>query len=194
MTNKTKNNQPGPFDEEKEVKLAQEAEWVQRASQGDEVAFDKLYETYIEYIFNFFFSRTRSSAISEALTSQTFTNAALTLIRGHYNHQDKPFKLWLYTISSNVLLEHGYELHDIPAQGMRDILWLLTRGFSSAERQILAMRHVDSLSEVEIALLLNSNEKDCRKLYYQTLVKLKQVAQERGLWDEIVKGEQELTS
>jgi DNA-directed RNA polymerase specialized sigma24 family protein len=184
----TENNRLDRFDKENEVKLAQVAEWVQRACQGDQVAFDKLYENNIGFIYNYFLSRVGSISDAEKLTDKTLTEATGALVQGHYNLRDKPFKLWLYSIATDVLLEQHPEPSNTLPKGEQNRLWQLIREFSFAEQQVLAMRHLDHLSFVEITILLGRSEKDCRRLYYQAFVKLKKMAQKQGHWDEIIKG------
>jgi DNA-directed RNA polymerase specialized sigma24 family protein len=183
---KSRTNRP---DKGNEIKMAQEAEWIQRASQGDQEAFDKLYETHIEFIYNYFLSRIRNSSVAQTLTAKTLTDATRALVQGHYTLRDEPFKLWLYNIANTVLLEHNYR----SPREEQDPLWRIIHEFPFTEQQILAMRHLDHLLDTEIALLLGLSEEDCRQLYRQALVNLKKRAQERGLWDDIVKGKQELS-
>ena len=45
---KSRTNRP---DKGNEIKMAQEAEWVQRVSQGDPDALDKLYEKYFDRVY-----------------------------------------------------------------------------------------------------------------------------------------------
>ena len=90
-----------------EVKLAQEAEWVQQVTQGNQDALIKLYEAYIDPVYGYFFNRTRSTSEAEALTSETFTRAVEALMRHHYTWQGKPFGAWLFGIAGRILQERN---------------------------------------------------------------------------------------
>lgn len=153
---------------------------VQRASQGDQDAFDKLFEAYIDLIYNYFFSRVGSKSVAEGLTSLTLKEATWALVQGRYSLRDRPFKLWLYETASSILLEDNHEMPNTLPHEEQDRLWELIRKFPADEQQIVGMRLLDHLSFAEIALLLSRSEEDCSGLYNRALVRLKQQAKKRG--------------
>jgi DNA-directed RNA polymerase specialized sigma24 family protein len=161
--------------------LAQEVEWIQRASQGDQEAFDKLFEIYIDRIYTYFLHRVRSNSVAEILTSKALTEATLLLAQGHSTLRDKPFKLMLYSIARNVLLEGNYQSPNLPFQEVQDGLWRLIPELPFAVQDILIMCHLDHLSFAETAILLSCSEQDSKRSYEQALSKLKALAREKGV-------------
>jgi RNA polymerase sigma-70 factor, ECF subfamily len=196
---------PNPLDE---VKLAQEAERVQRAIQGDQDALIMLYESNIDRVYRFFCGKVRSVSEAEALTSETFVRAIDALMRGHYEWRGVPFGAWLIGgIAVRLLQEHNREsknasltgplndleryeslngevdiLDTIVEQEERDTLWQLVRDLPIAEQQILVMRHVYNLPYAEIAKSLKRSEVACKQLHYRALSKLRDKVRASGLW------------
>ena len=89
------------------ARYQQEAEWVQRTTQGDQEAFDKLFQISVDFVYGYFFSRLGSISLAEALTSKTLTEATRMLVKGRYKLLDKPFRVWIYTIAKNVRNNSG---------------------------------------------------------------------------------------
>ncbi len=200
----TKPLSPSPLDE---VKLAQEEEWVQRASQGDQDALIKLYERNIDRVYHYFYNRISNVSEAEVLTSETFTRAIEALLRGHYVWRGAPFGAWLLGIGAHVLQERTRGLKHTPLteEGLddleyslspsverdvldiivereeRDALWQLVRELPVVEQQVLIMRHKDDLSYAEIARRLQRSEAACKQLHYRALTKLKDKAHAAGL-------------
>ncbi|MFL5655194.1 MAG: RNA polymerase sigma factor [Ktedonobacteraceae bacterium] len=199
----TKPLSPRPLDE---VNLVQEEEWTQRASQGDQDAFIKLYERYIGRVYDYFFNRVSNVSEAEVLTSETFTRAIGALTRGRYVWRGAPFGAWLLSIGMHVLQERNRELKkasvteglDDPEHGLssriqgdvldiivereeRDALWQLVGELPIVEQRVLIMRHKDNLSYAEIASLLQRSEAACKQLHYRALTKLRDKARIAGL-------------
>src|SRR6266496_121190 len=105
---------PDRFDKEEEVRLAEEEEWVQRVSQGDQDALIRLYGRYFDPVYRYFSTRVRGVSEAERLTTETFTQAVEALLRGHATWHGRPFGAWLYDIASNVLQEQNRTLEDMP--------------------------------------------------------------------------------
>lgn len=197
---------PDPIERAVELRLAQEAEWVRRASEGDQDALVKLYERNIDQLYRYFYSRVENISEAEELTSETFTRAIKGLLRGDYSVQGKPFGSWLFGIAARVLKELKRESKDTsdmkdvdelpeysqPAnegdildsfvqQEERDALWQLVRELPVVEQRILVMRHVDGLSYAQIAKRLSRSEFACKQLHYRALERLKKKVHEAGL-------------
>ena len=77
---------------------------VELARQGDSEAFGLLYDHYQPSVYRFLFYRTRSSALAEDLTSETFFRA-LRSMQG-FRWQGKDFGAWLMTIARNLTADH----------------------------------------------------------------------------------------
>lgn len=210
---KADNTQLDRFDKKDEVRLAEEEEWVQRASQGDQDAFIRLYGRYFDSVYRYFSARVGGVSKAERLTTETFTQAVEALLRGHATWHDRPFGAWLYDIASNVLQEQNRALEDIlfdenSSHGREfstsvhqerndvdigigeeegEVLWQLVYALQAMEQRILIMRHVQKLSYTEIAKRLKLSESACKRLHYRVLKKLKLLTQKTDLWSKIAR-------
>src|SRR5947209_18902977 len=93
---------PDPIDRASELRLAQEAEWVRRASEGDQDALVKLYEKNFDTLYRYIYKRVENIHVAEELTSETFTRALAVLLRGDSSLQGKPFGSCLFRIAARV--------------------------------------------------------------------------------------------
>jgi RNA polymerase sigma-70 factor (ECF subfamily) len=77
---------------------------VELARGGDSEAFGLLFDHYHPSVYRFLFHRTRSQALAEDLTSETFFRA----LRGmaNFRWQGKDFGAWLMTIARNLCTDH----------------------------------------------------------------------------------------
>ncbi len=77
---------------------------VELARGGDTEAFGLLFDHYHPSVYRFLFHRTRSQALAEDLTSETFFRA----LRGmaNFRWQGKDFGAWLMTIARNLCTDH----------------------------------------------------------------------------------------
>jgi RNA polymerase sigma-70 factor (ECF subfamily) len=77
---------------------------VELARGGDTEAFGLLYDHYHPSVYRFLVHRTRSQALAEDLTSETFFRA----LRGmaSFRWQGKDFGAWLMTIARNLCTDH----------------------------------------------------------------------------------------
>ena len=80
-------------------------EWDERAcieaAKSDPEAFGRLYEVYVDRIYNYVYHRVGNTHDAEDLTSRTFYRALSHL----QSYQDKgiPFSAWLYRIAHNLI-------------------------------------------------------------------------------------------
>src|SRR5947209_2051448 len=100
---------PDPIDRASELRLAQEAEWVRRASEGDQDALAKLYEMNFDQLYGYLYRRVGNTPEAEDLTAETFTRAIKGLSSGSYNLLGKSFRNWLFGIAARVLMEQKRE-------------------------------------------------------------------------------------
>src|SRR5918997_4293323 len=77
---------------------------VELARSGDSEAFGLLYDHYQSSVYRFLFYRTRSSALAEDLTSETFFRALRSM--NNFRWQGKDFGAWLMTIARNLCTDH----------------------------------------------------------------------------------------
>jgi RNA polymerase sigma-70 factor, ECF subfamily len=77
---------------------------VELARQGDKDAFGLLYDHYQGSVYRFLYYRTRSQALAEDLTSETFFRALRSM--NNFRWQGKDFGAWLMTIARNLCTDH----------------------------------------------------------------------------------------
>ena len=80
--------------------LSDESQIVEQAKTDPE-AFGKLYELYVERIYNYIFYRVGNHQDAEDLTAKVF-HRALNHIP-NYNNKGVPFAAWLYRIAHNLV-------------------------------------------------------------------------------------------
>lgn len=185
-------------------RFKEEAEWVQRVSQGDPDALDKLYENYFDRVYLYFYDVVRNSTDAEILTTETFRLAVHVLVGDHGLWRGKNFGSWLLSIANSVLKEHnrgplvedlkrildrselveGDILDLIVKQEEQKMLWELTNELQRSEQQILMLYHKSKLSYEEIATYLGNSKDDCRELHDQALTNLKRKIQRYSPWSE----------
>jgi len=73
---------------------------IQLAQDGDETAFEQLYEIYYERVLNYAFRRVLDRDVAEDITSNVFMAVAKKLKSFEYRHVNS-FSGWIFRIASN---------------------------------------------------------------------------------------------
>ncbi len=170
-----------------------ESELIKRATNGDAHAFGRLYEKYIDQIYNYIFYRTSGVQEAEDLTSRVFLRA-LKHIEG-YEDRGYPFSAWLYRIAHNLVV-NWYRNHDrvdevpivdqypppsteaemerrLQKQDEREKLLEVIRDLPSDRQQLIILKHVEGLTNQEIGEIMDRTEGAIKALYHRTLVSLR---------------------
>jgi RNA polymerase sigma-70 factor (ECF subfamily) len=170
--------------EDSEPERARLIALVELARGGDSEAFGQLYDHYQGSVYRFVFYRTRSQALAEDLTSETFLRALRNM--SGFRWQGKDFGAWLMTIARNLCtdhfkagrtrLEHSTDdmgVHDDATEGPEEaVLAGLTnqvlldglRQLSDEQRDCLIMRFLQGLSIAETAEVLGRSEGAVKQL------------------------------
>lgn len=157
---------------------------VELARKGDSEAFGLLYDHYQPSVYRFLFYRTRSSALAEDLTSETFFRA-LRSMQG-FRWQGKDFGAWLMTIARNLATDHfkagrtRLELttedmgqHDDATEGpentvlaglTNEILLKALTELPDEQRDCLVMRFLQGMSIAETAAVLGRSDGAVKQL------------------------------
>jgi RNA polymerase sigma-70 factor (ECF subfamily) len=157
---------------------------VELARGGDAEAFGQLYDHYQGSVYRFIYYRTRSQALAEDLTSETFLRALRNM--SGFRWQGKDFGAWLMTIARNLCTDHfkagrtRLELttddmgaHDDATEGPENaVMATLTnevlldglRQLSDEQRDCLIMRFLQGLSIAETAAVLGRSEGAVKQL------------------------------
>jgi len=170
-----------------------EADVLQRASEGDRDAFGELYARYIERIFNYVYYRTGNTHDAEDLTARVFQRAMNHI--HNYTDRGVPFSAWLYRIAHNLVAnwhrdrsrKQEIPITDIPvlpAKGdhpetklvrteEQDALLRLIRRLPPERQQLLILKFVENLSNAEIGQIMGRSEGAIKSLYHRTLLALR---------------------
>lgn len=168
-----------------------EQELVSKALAGDTVSFGLLYERYLDEIYQFVFYRVKSHQEAEDLTEAAFFKAWQALDENP--PQEVPFRLWLYRIARNSVIDHyrtrreqvsldaAEELagtHEGPEtlvvrrereEELRDRL----QSLNEDHQEVLTCRFVMGLSHAETAVVMLRSEQAVRALQYRAIVTLR---------------------
>jgi RNA polymerase sigma-70 factor, ECF subfamily len=169
-------------------------EVIARAVEGDPEAFSVLYKRYVHRIYNYIYYRTGNALDAEDLTERVFFRAM-----GHiksYKDMGVPFSAWLYRIAHNLvanwhrdnsrrkevpLEEHGKSNteHDFPEATLvqnqeKDSLLRVINKLPPERQQLIILKFVEHLSNLEIAVIMRRSEGAIKSLYHRTLLSLRE--------------------
>jgi RNA polymerase sigma-70 factor (ECF subfamily) len=164
-----------------------EQELIAQAQRGDEDAVTRLYETYVDAIYEYIGFRVDSKSTAEDLTSEVF----LRMVRGlaGYQNQGIPFRAWLYRIAANLVIDHyrqrkkGMDAPLLESQASDDTdpfdrlarteeqlrLRVAIKALPETYQELLALRFVEDLPHTEIAAIMNKSAEALRAMQHRAL-------------------------
>lgn len=170
-----------------------EEEILSLASQGDSDAFGRLYERYLDRIFNYVYYRTGNLHDAEDLTARVFQRAMNHI--HNYTDRGVPFSAWLYRIAHNLVAnwhrdrsrKQEIPLDDLPILPTKgdhpernlvrsqeqDALLRLIRRLPPERQTLLILKFVEDLSNAEIGSIMGRSEGAVKSLYHRTLLALR---------------------
>lgn len=171
------------------------------AIKGDIDAFGELYERYVARIYNYIFYRTGSAFDAEDLTERVFMRALNHI--SNYQDYGLPFSAWLYRIAHNLvanwhrdnsrrkeislderLIIHSHEEHpewELLKLEEREFLMEIIRTLPPDRQQLLILKFVDHLTNVEIGQVMGRTEGAVKSLYHRTLSSLREKINTSGI-------------
>ena len=169
---------------------------IDRARNGDRVAFAELYDTHVDSVYRYLLYRVREPSDAEDLCSEVFTRAFANIHR--YRWQGKSFLAWLYTIARNAvtdrrrrerptveidtafgLAEDGPTAHERAVHGEAvDALRGAVHHLTTEQQEVLVLRFVENRSSREVAKILGKNEGAIRALQFRALGRLRKLMRE----------------
>jgi RNA polymerase sigma-70 factor (ECF subfamily) len=178
-----------------------ESELIEQA-KTDKDAFGRLYERYVDRIYNYVYYRTGNAEDAEDLTARIFFRAMQHI--GNYHDRGLPFSAWLYRIAHNLVANWHRDrsrrkiisLDDItqwqaPEKGPefvtqlmedKDALLSAIRRLPAERQELLILKFVEQLSNAEIGDIMGRSEGAIKSLYHRTLLALRDDLQrEHGL-------------
>jgi RNA polymerase sigma-70 factor (ECF subfamily) len=162
---------------------------VQRAKAGEVEAFGELFDRFHSVVFRQLFAQTRSRALAEDLTSETFFRA-LRAVAG-FPLPSRLFEPWLRTIARNLASDHYRSRHtryevttadedrhegafasaedlvveSLDHESLRGALLCLPAN----QRHAVTLRFLDQLSVAETAVALGCSEGAAKQLQWRGL-------------------------
>jgi len=163
------------------------------ATQGDREAFGLLYERYVGRIYNYVYYRTGNIYDAEDLTERVFMRAMRHI--PNYHDRGLPFTAWLYRIAHNLVanwhrdnsrrkeipLDDGLQSiyqgehpeHELLQTEEREHLLGAIHGLPADRQQLLILKFVEHLSNVEIGQIMGRSEGAVKSLYHRTLLAMR---------------------
>ncbi len=163
-------------------------------AQEDPESFGLLYERYAGNIYNYIYYRTSNHHDAEDLTARTFYRALKHFPR--YVDRGAPFSAWLYRIAHNVVANWHRDRSrrqfvpfddlvltimqrkgpDAVAEEKDDQESLLqaVRRLPPERQQLLILKFIEQMSNIEIAQVMGRTEGAIKSLYHRTLVALRE--------------------
>jgi RNA polymerase sigma-70 factor, ECF subfamily len=174
-----------------------EAQLIEQAKTDPE-AFGRLYELYVEKIYNYIYYRLGNHHDAEDLTAKVFYRALNHI--AHYNNKGAPFAAWLYRIAHNLVInwrrDHSRRqivgLEDVDLSGDKqespqhaaeranesELLLAAMQQLPRERQELLVLKFVERMSNAEIGQVLGRSEGAIKSLYHRTLVSLKEILAE----------------
>lgn len=175
---------------------------IERA-KSDPEAFALLYERYIDRIYAYVYYRTGDPRDAEDLTARVFYRALAHM--PEFSQTGAPFVAWLYRIAHNLVANWHRDKTRHPelpldawvnahmpdaaphtqaerAEAEQTLLDAI-RALPAERQQLLLLKFVDGLSNVEIGRILGRSEGAIKSLYHRTLISLREELAKRGVED-----------
>ena len=173
--------------------MQDERDLIERAQAYEASAFAEIYERFYQGIFNYVFYRVTEEALAEDITAEVFVKA-LEAIDG-YEFRGVPFSAWLYRIANNMVTDlfrrkprNNYVPLEEAQIATEDVPHAVTeRGFTQQElqkalavltdeqQQVVILKFVDGMSNVEVAQILGKTEGAIKSLQHRALASLGRV-------------------
>lgn len=153
-------------------------EIIAQAVNGDTDAFSELYQRYVTRIYNYVFYRTGNTFEAEDLTARVFYRAFGAI--NTYKNIGLPFSAWLYRIAHNLIANwhrdnsrrnevslddhEGFYFHsehpEVTLEQNQELERLLKniRKLTPERQQLLILKFVEKMSNVEIAMIMGRSE------------------------------------
>jgi RNA polymerase sigma-70 factor (ECF subfamily) len=172
---------------------------IARAAR-DADAFGTLYERYVDRIYSYIYYRVGNVHDAQDLTARVFYRALAHI--HEYQHRGAPFAAWLYRIAHNLVAnwhrDHSrrrdIRLDDVAGIAEKSdgpehvaerdeearVLLAAMATLPAERQQLLILKFVDGLSNVEIARTMGRTEGAVKSLYHRTLIALRDELSRRG--------------
>jgi RNA polymerase sigma-70 factor (ECF subfamily) len=175
-----------------------EHDLVRKAQDYDPEAFGEIYERYYNGVYRYIYYRVGEQTLAEDLTMEVFVKAMEAI--DTYTFRGVPFSAWLYRIASNLVVDHfrrqptqgAVSLEEklvasieVPTQALESEFahHALRRALSELtddQQQVVILKFVDGLSNLEVAQILGKTEGAVKSLQHRALASLGRALGEQG--------------
>jgi RNA polymerase sigma-70 factor (ECF subfamily) len=153
---------------------------VKRAQRGDREALGFLYARYADNVYGYVRSIVHDHHEAEDITQHVF--AKLMHVIGKYEEREVPFFAWVLRVARNVAIDHLRRQRMIPVEEVRTVVQAAPEQvgstrmsdlreslscLSSAQREVLVLRHVAGLTPMEIAKRTGRSEGSIHGLHHR---------------------------
>lgn len=171
---------------------------VTAAQQGDQNAFGRLYDRYVDVVFRFVLFRVNDRALAEDLTSETFLRALRRI--SSVSYQGRDVGAWFVTIARNLVLDHvkssRYRLemttadildssaddrgpeHEVVQEDTAAELMRCVAMLGRDQQECIVLRFMQGLSVSETAAVMGRNEGAIKALQHRAVRRLGQLLPE----------------
>ena len=166
---------------------------IQKAANGDEEAFGRLYDMNVDRIYKHVYYRVGNTRDAEDLTQEVFLKAWQAI--GRYKITASPFLAWLMRISHNLIVDSYRRKKDEiyldddffiaepgPSPERQAEIDFTQQRFRQAilqlpgdQQQVILMRFIEDFSYAEIASSLGKREGAIRVIQYRALKRLQHI-------------------
>lgn len=178
--------------------MQEEHDLIRKAQSYDPDAFGAIYERFYNGVYRYIFYRVGEQSLAEDLTMEVFVKAMEAI--DTYSFRGVPFSAWLYRIASNLVVDHFRRQPSQMAVSLEEKLVAslehptgvlesefahhqLRRALSELtddQQQVVILKFVDGLSNLEVAQILGKTEGAVKSLQHRALASLGRVLGERG--------------
>ncbi len=175
-----------------------EHELIRRAQEYDPAAFGEIYERYYIGVYKYVYYRIGDQTAAEDMTMEVFLKA-MEAIDG-FTFRGIPFSAWLYRIASNLVVDFfrrqpvqpslsleekmvantEHPVHSLDVQFSHQALREALADLTDEQQQVIILKFVDGLSNIEVAQVLGKTEGAVKSLQHRALAALGRVLGEQG--------------
>jgi RNA polymerase sigma-70 factor (ECF subfamily) len=166
---------------------------VVQAQEGDQAAFDVIYEKFADALFRYIYMRCGNAALAEELTGDVWVRVVerLPTFRFVGSDTEAVFAGWLYTIARNLLIDsyrrkrflHVPLAETLSSRDMmpdelviadddRRALRLAIEQLTADQREVVLLRFINECSNAEVARLTGRSENAVKVMQHRALTAL----------------------
>ena len=170
-----------------------EEQLIQRAINGDQDAFTRIYDLHFDKIYRYIYVKVHSQAEAEDLTQDVFIKAYQAL--HSYKWRDLPFTAWLFKIAHNRVIDYIRQvskekrasLDEAGAISSGDPVYITEQNYEmyqlkialdqlpDAQREVATLRFISELSISEVAMTLGKSEGTVKALQFNAVASLRKL-------------------